>query len=145
YTGDTVVHNGTLQLGKTGYNAMAGKLVVNASGAGSATVQWRSSDQLPDDPTAQAPGAGTVQVTGSASTVDLNNFNETISTLSMSGGLVKTGSGTLTVKSAINADFSSPSAEIQGNLALPSTAAVKVSNSLSGQTNTLNITAAVTG
>ncbi len=98
YTGTTTVNAGTLQLGNTGGVAVPGNLVVGDSlggqGANKAdVVRLLASNQI--QPTAA------VNITNSG-LLDLNGFNNTIGTgqfnaLTITGGSVTTGTGTLTL------------------------------------------------
>src|SRR5205814_300656 len=91
YTGTTTVSVGVLQLNKTaGMNAIPGSLIVNG------TTQLLAASQIADSAAVVVNGAGVL---------NLNSFNETIATLSGSGG-VTLGSGTLTTGDATNTTFS---------------------------------------
>ena len=90
YTGTTLVSGGTLQLNVGGASAFGGPLVIgDGTGTGSPTVKHLQSTEISDS----API--TINLTG---LLNLNYFNEVISpSLTLSGGTVQTGSGTLTL------------------------------------------------
>jgi autotransporter-associated beta strand protein len=90
YTGTTLVSGGTLQLNVGGASAFGGPLVIgDGTGTGSPTVEHLQSTEISDS----API--TINLNG---LLNLNNFNEVISpSLTLSGGTVQTGSGTLTL------------------------------------------------
>jgi len=85
---------------------MAGPLI-----AQNGTARWLKSDQLPD--------TAVVSTLTSNSAIDLNNQNETITTLNMTAGSVSTGSGTLNVLGHVNYNTDAQSATISGNLSFP--------------------------
>ncbi len=85
YTGTTIVNAGTLLLAKSGVNAIVGSLVVGDA-AGTDTVRLLASDQI---------GGLSVVTINSAGVLDLNNFSDTVGSLSGSGKLVF-GTGVLT-------------------------------------------------
>ncbi len=112
YTGTTDVTAGTLHLDNTTGYALAGPLTIDASGGGSAEAQDEVSNQLT---------AATADVTliGSGATFDLNNHNETVHSLTFTGGTVTTGSGTLTLGAGgVTTNAASSTATISGNLDL---------------------------
>lgn len=109
YTGTTTVSAGTLQLNVGGFNAFLGPLVVgDGSGVGSPTVRDLLYEEIPD----------TCQVTiNTSGLLDLNNYNETIGALTLSGATVSSGTGTLTLSS--NSTITLPDlsiSSISGNL-----------------------------
>ena len=110
YTGETQVNAGTLLLSKTGPGfandfgaAIAGNLVVNNGG----TARYGASSQVRDakDITVNAGG-----------TLDLNGFGEGITNLTINGGTVATGIGSVSVGGSVSADSSTTSS--LGNLGL---------------------------
>src|SRR5262249_46551084 len=117
YTGTTRVNNGILELAKpAGVNAFNGPLVIG-DGLGNLSsdqVQLSANDQIPD------ASAVTVNVTGR---LNLNGHSDTIGALTVNGGLVDTGAGTLTLganvtATSVNFAGQNNSATINGNLAL---------------------------
>ncbi len=122
YTGTTTVNSGTLLLGDTGGVAVPGNLVVGDSLGGQGSnkadvVRLLVSNQI--QPTAA------VSITDSG-LLDLNGFNNTIGTgqtnaLTITGGSVTTGTGTLTLGGNVSDLASGPDitpATISGNLNL---------------------------
>jgi autotransporter-associated beta strand protein len=111
YTGTTTVNDGTLILGKTaGVNAFAGTLTIGdaVGAANSAIVQLNANNQIP-----------TVTVTiKDDGQLNLNNFSDTIGALTMTGGNVTTGTGTLTLGGNVTGNAASTVATISGKLAL---------------------------
>jgi fibronectin-binding autotransporter adhesin len=111
YIGVTTVNDGTLQLNMTaGKNAFNGTLTVGdgTGTANSAVTRWLAANQGPNK-------AVTINTDG---LLDLNNFSDTIGALTMTGGSVSTGTGTLTLGGDVTGNASSSSATISGNLAL---------------------------
>ena len=83
YTGLTTVSAGELDLNKTaGVNAIAGNLLISGTG----TVKLLAADQI----------ANTAAINMTSGTFTLNGMNETVDTLSNSGGVFTTGAGHLT-------------------------------------------------
>ena len=104
--------DGTLQLNKTSnVNAFGGTLTVGDTigAADSAITRWLASSQIP---------AGTGVTISSDGWLDLNNFNEKIGNLAMTGGNVTTGTGTLTLGGTVTGNADASSATISGNVAL---------------------------
>jgi autotransporter-associated beta strand protein len=102
-----VVTAGTTVLNRTAN----GNLLNTAATVSGGTLRLGASGQIADY---------TTVTLGSAGTLDLNNFNETVSALAMNGGSVTTGGGTLTLSSgsAVTTSASSSTASISGNLAI---------------------------
>ncbi len=102
----TTVSGGTLILNKTaGVNAVPGDVTLSNGGR----LQFNASNQIPN----------TADIIMSSSSVTLNNFDETISALTMNGGSVSTGTGTLSLASTVaNVLILNDAAQISGNLAL---------------------------
>ena len=106
FIGGASVSAGTLELGKTGsLNSMASDLVIGAG----ATVRYLTAQGIAD--------FAFVSVTG---TLDLNGFSDTIGPLTLTGGQVMTGAGTLTLNGDVTANSSTNPATISGNLSLGS-------------------------
>src|SRR5439155_5456157 len=116
YTGATTVNEGELDLNKNaGVNAVAGPLVIgdDAGGVGADVVRFGSNnDQI----------ANTAAVTvKSSGLLDLFGRSETIGPLTLTGGTVSTGTGTLTLGGNVTTTASSVMASIEGKLALGAT------------------------
>ncbi|HEY5311373.1 MAG TPA: autotransporter-associated beta strand repeat-containing protein, partial [Pirellulales bacterium] len=126
YTGTTTINEGTLELNKTpGVNALTGPLTVGegslgAGGADSQVVRLLASNQI------NGALAVTVNSTG---LLDLNGFSDTIGTgpdmvaLTINGGNVSTGAGTLTLNGDVTESNTATSnivspGTISGNLNL---------------------------
>ena len=113
YTGATTVNAGTLLLSKSaGVNAIAGNLTIGDGTGGPLAdiVQLGANSQLADSATVTINSSGRF---------DLNNNSETIGALSLSGGNVSTGTGTLTLGGALTASAASTATStISGNLNL---------------------------
>ena len=106
YAGATVVTGGSLWLNKSAGNAIPGALEIS-----SATVQLLSADQIADTPPVSVNSDGIL---------DLNNFAETIGPLTLSGGLIQTGSGLLTLNGNVQATSTTLGVrgDIEGRLSL---------------------------
>jgi autotransporter-associated beta strand protein len=89
YLGSTLVSGGTLLLNVLGADAFGGSLVIgDGSGTGGPTVELLQSAEIPATPITVNQGG----------TLNLNNENQTIGTnLTLNGGTVVTGSGTLSL------------------------------------------------
>ena len=109
YTGATTLVSGTLQLSKTAQNSIAGSALIIGNGASTALVQETTSDQIYNSATV------TVNTLG---TLDLNNHNDAIYGLIMTGGTVQTETGLLTIYGPVTTYASSTTSVISGNLAL---------------------------
>lgn len=112
YAGATAVAEGVLQLNKTaGTNALAGNLIVGdgTGNAGSDIVRLLAADQIAD--------AAAVQV-GTSGLLDLNGQSETVGPLTLTGGSITTGAGTLTLTGNVTTNAAANAATISGNLAL---------------------------
>ena len=111
YVGTTTVKDGVLLFGRTnGAFAAQGPVVVGdaVGAADSAILRFMGSNQLP-----------VVAVsTMSDGLLDLNGFKQTVSSLSMTGGDVKTGTGVLTLAGPVNGFASATPATINGILDL---------------------------
>jgi autotransporter-associated beta strand protein len=136
YTGPTRINGGTLQLAKpAGVTAVPGDL----SAYTGATVRWAASHQVADN--------ATVAVNGSASLIDLNGFDDTISAVAMTGGSVVSGAGTLTVSGNVTTAASTATANIGGHVALAPSAGGTTTFAVADgpQANDLVVSAAVSG
>ena len=115
-TGPLFVDAGTLELGNTGGIATNGPLVVgDGFNAGTDTLRLLASNQLDDSRPV------TVNSTG---LFDLNGFNETIggtTALTIAGGAVQTGAGTLTLNGDVSTFGTVGPANVTGNVFLSST------------------------
>ena len=117
----TLTLSGTQAVNTTAFVVTAGTVVLNRTANGnllnspatvsSGTLQLGGSGQIADY---------TTLTLGSSGTLDLNNFNETVAALAMTGGSVTTGTGTLTLSSgpAVTTSAAASTASISGNLAL---------------------------
>ena len=134
YTGTTLVSGGTLQLNVGGYNAFEGPLVIgDGTGTGSPTVQ----DLIYEEISEAVPI--TINVNG---TLNLNGNNETIGTnLTLFGGTIQTGTGTLTLAANSTITVAGYGASyIYGNLNIGSGTLT-----LQGNGAALNVNATVSG
>ncbi len=125
YRGDTVVLQGTLELGKTaGLNAIGGNLVIgdNLAGDNGAVVRLLASNQIPH---IEYFGVNLTTVTmNSAGLLDFNTFSDTIGNLTMvtgqtyaadidlNGGTLVLGGPTLTLNAFQGSSGLTPSATI---------------------------------
>ncbi len=93
YIGTTTVNAGTLELSKNnGQTAIPGPLVIG-DGTGAGTVKLLIAEQI----------ANTSNVTINGGVLDLNGFSETINGLTMTGGTVNSGAGSLTLGGNVTA------------------------------------------
>jgi autotransporter-associated beta strand protein len=109
YTGNTNVNSGTLELNKTGAGAVPGALNLVGTTVAPALVQDLADGQL------SSSAAVTV---GRHSTLDLNNHSEAIGPLTLTGGAVTTGLGTLTLTGDVTVSATPITASLSGNLDL---------------------------
>jgi autotransporter-associated beta strand protein len=108
FTGTTTVNGGTLVLARpAGQNSIVGALVIG-DGVGVDTVRIDVGDQF---------GTGLITI-NSSGVFQLNNVSEIIAALTMNGGAVTTGTGTLTLGGDVTGNVAATSATISGNLAL---------------------------
>ena len=120
YPGTTLVSAGTLQLNVGGVNAFLGPLVIgDGSGTGTPVVRDLQFQEIPDS------GSVTVNLNG---LLDLNNFNETIGSLTLQGSTVSTPSGTgiLTLNGNLTTIGSATPPTIFGVLSFNSRATITV-------------------
>jgi len=118
YYGTTLVSAGTLQLNVNGANAFLGPLVIgDGTGTGSPVVRDLQFQEIPDS------GSVTINLSG---LLDLNNFNETIGSLTMQASTVNlpSGTGTLTLNGNLTTTGAAPI--IYGNLAFNTTPTITV-------------------
>ena len=109
YTGTTFVDEGLLQL-DCGIACVQGNITISGPGT-AATVRELRANQIADGVTVNLANAG--------ATLDLNGFDDVIGSLSITGGTVTTGAGTLTLASggSITTLASSQTASFSGHLA----------------------------
>jgi autotransporter-associated beta strand protein len=111
FTGQTTINAGTLVLSKNaGTDAIAGALTINHG----ATVRLDAANQIKD--------SGAVVTVNQGGTLALNNHSDAIAGLTLTGGSVTTGTGTLTLANTGNGTLttnaSTTAATISGNLGL---------------------------
>jgi fibronectin-binding autotransporter adhesin len=108
YTGVTFVDEGTLLLSSAGVS-LPGNATVSGPGA-AATIRELQGNQIADSATVTLANAG--------ATLDLNGFDDTIGSLSLTGSTVTTSAGLLTIASGgdITTIASSQTATISGHL-----------------------------
>jgi fibronectin-binding autotransporter adhesin len=106
--GAVTINAGILVLAKTaGTNALQGDITINNDG----TLRLGASNQM--------PSANSVTITSSAGLYDLNGNSDEIAGLTMTGGSVTTGAGTLSLASAgVTTNASASTATISGKLGL---------------------------
>jgi autotransporter-associated beta strand protein len=153
YTGTTTISEGTLELNKSpGVNALTGPLTIGegslgAGGADSQVVRLLASNQI--------NGALAV-VVNSTGLLDLNGFSDTIGTgpdvaaLTINGGNVTTGSGTLTLdgdvtETAVSSNNIVNPGTISGNLNLGAAARTFSINHLAALPYDLIVSANISG
>jgi autotransporter-associated beta strand protein len=109
YTGGTFVVEGTLLLDKpTAVAVPAGSFAIGDNDADTAVVRWLASFQaVSATPSVFADGL-----------LDLNNQSETINGLTLQGGAVVTGTGTLTLAGDVTTLAASQTATISGHVDL---------------------------
>lgn len=108
YVGSLAINTGELRLDKDdGIAAVTGDLTVAAG----ATVRWFKDNNVAD--------AGDVTV-GDGGTLNLNNHDETLGPLDLTGTAITTGTGTLTMNGDLTNRASAVSTTINGNLHLGS-------------------------
>jgi autotransporter-associated beta strand protein len=107
YTGTTRVNDGYLELNVGGLHAFHGALVVG-DGTGTTTpmVLWLQSTEIGGYPV-------TVNLNG---TLNLNGFNDYINTLTLQGGTVQSGAGTLSMYGDVTVLGSTVTPVISGNV-----------------------------
>lgn len=121
YTGMTTVDAGELQLNKSSGNAVAGNVTVG-DGSGTDVLRLTASNQIGDSSVVTINSSGQFLVSGSPT--------DTIGSLNMTGGLVNTGTGSLTLSAdpAIISNAYSSSATIAGNISLQGSKTIQVAD-----------------
>jgi autotransporter-associated beta strand protein len=111
YTGQTRVVSGTLNLHNTTDAAIVGDLTIGdgTGEAATAVVNLQASDQLASTTYVSVNGDGDFE---------LNDFDQTINGLQMTGGRVSTGEGVLTLHGNVTSLEAASQAQIYGNLDL---------------------------
>ena len=110
YSGTTRVNAGVMELAKSGLlyaTAIPGALIIG-DGSSSAEVRLHGPGEIADSATI------TVNANG---ILNLNNYNETVASLTLQGGSVTTGTGRLTLNGDVTVLPSAAEAAIYGNLA----------------------------
>ena len=111
YTNVTTINGGTLELAKSAATALAGAVAVG-NGSVAATLRNLFADQIAD----------TVNITINRFAIwDMDNSDETIGGLTLSGGTNTTGLGTLTLAGNVTVLASASTATISGSLSLGGT------------------------
>ena len=108
YAGATTLSAGTLELSKTNASAIPAGLFIG-NGVNQVLVQETASDQIDNSTTVTVINSGTL---------DLNNNSDAIYGVSMTGGIVQTETGVLTIYGNVTTNASATTAVISGNLAL---------------------------
>ncbi len=117
YAGATAFTDGGFVLSKSaGVNAVPGDLSVGdgVGAAASAILTQANDEQIPDSATVTIAADGFWNLAS-------GNHSETIAALTIAGGSIETGAGTLTVNGNITTDASAASATISGQLNLGGT------------------------
>ncbi|MBI1797420.1 MAG: autotransporter-associated beta strand repeat-containing protein [Candidatus Eisenbacteria bacterium] len=129
YTGGLIVNAGTVLLNKTsGKNIVTGTLTITGG-----LVQSLASNEIPGKRVTVAyPGL-----------LDLNNFSDTIGGLTLTGGAVTTGTGTLTLGGTVTGNASATTATITGNLGLGGNRTFSINDGTA--TDDVSITAVISG
>jgi autotransporter-associated beta strand protein len=108
YTGPTRVNAGTLLLNVSGTSAVGPALVIgDGSGTGSPTVRWLQGSEIVD----------TAYITNNVNgLMDLNGYSEAVGPITISGGQITTGAGTLLTSADMLVQTSTVPASISGNI-----------------------------
>ncbi len=114
YSGITTVNAGVLLLGKSAGFAIIGTDLIIGDGAGSDVVRYMDGNQLRSVVDIQINRSGVL---------DLNGFNDDVGDISLLGGTIQTGLGTLSILATVSATasssgLSSDPSRITGNLNL---------------------------
>ncbi len=136
--GGLSIADGTVVLAKaSGANTFTGGSIVVGDGSGTDTLRLDAANQIADFQAVTVNSSGVF---------NLNNFNETLSGLNMTGGSITTGTGILTVtsSSALTSSASASSATIAGSLNLTAfSSTLDVADGAAGVD--VNISASVSG
>jgi autotransporter-associated beta strand protein len=136
FTGPTTIL-GLCELDKTpGINALVGPLNIGNEVAGPGEVRLLADEQISN--------SSTITVFTAAS-FNLNGFNETLHSLCLTGGVVNTLGGTLTLLGGVETKPSSTTANITGNLALSAGADHIFSIANGAAANDLDVSAVLSG
>lgn len=140
YTGGTTVNAGTLLLSKTvsGTVAIPAGTFTIGNGVGTDLAQFQNSGNQIDD-------AANIVVNGTAATLDLNGFSDSIGGLTMTAGSVTTGAGTLTLGGNVTTNSAAATASISGNLNLGGATRTFTVNDSAAVDPDLSITANIGG
>ena len=133
FTGAFTVNGGTVLLNKsTNLDALAGALVIG-DGVGLDTVRTLAGNQL----------NGAALTINSSGLLDLNGFSQDITTLSMTGGSITTGAGTLTLMGNVSGNANATAATISGKVALSANRTFTIADGAAAVD--MDISAAVSG
>lgn len=121
YTGNTTVNSGELQLNKSSGNAIAGDLIIG-DGSGTDVVRLMGSNQINNSSDVTVNSSGQLLLNGA--------YSDEISNLTMTGGTVNTGTGSLTIVSGagITSNANATSATIAGNVYLQGAKTISVAD-----------------
>ncbi|HLH27621.1 MAG TPA: autotransporter-associated beta strand repeat-containing protein, partial [Acidimicrobiales bacterium] len=135
YTGTTAVSAGMLALDVTGGTALAGPLAIGGTG----TVRDLAAIQISGQP---------VSITGAGATLDLNDNNDMVGGLTMDGGTISLGAGTLALSTSVtingNQGATATITGTTGSLALVASP-ITFDVSSTGRSSDLDIQAPLTG
>src|SRR5262249_17634039 len=90
-------------------------------------------------------GTSNVTLAGSSASLVLSNVNDTVASLTFTGGSVSTGSGTLTEGGTVTTNASSSTATISGNLALGNNTVFTIASGTVQSGPDLDISAGISG
>jgi fibronectin-binding autotransporter adhesin len=121
YTGPTAVNQGTLILAKPGF-VLAPAITIGGAGS-AATVQLNAAYQLYGAPT----------TINSGGQLNLNNFDDAVGVLTLSGGSIVSGTGLLYLSGGLTSSASTTTSILTGNLSLYNS---QIFNIASGSTPT---------
>ena len=138
YSGNTILHNGTLRLGPSGGLPATQLLFI----AGDATLDLNGRNQTFSAIEEKYGGAGRVLLGGGTLTVNTTGTADSFAGVSGSGNLVKTGSGILSLDGSSSAHTGGSVTLANGTLSLASADALSPAASLTLQGGTLELAAA---